>query len=292
MSNPSLENSALQRHRAYRKRKQREERALRLQQDRVQRSRDRIEKLKPLTHAMRLALGPRPPSPRKLKVHYTKVSHQLADTLAALGEAELLDKLDHLDDDATIAHYHRQGDDPGEAPILLACAKQMIRVDPANAQQLAKLVRESVEEPGLIKIWDWVYILLDGLAGQQRLVWKGSSGEATPPTGQERPPEKSQTIHRDGPEAPHWLRWNNERIRIGKGRARLSWLLLNYFWERDSSAYEDLQGPGKPWPDPVSDSAIATAVNRFNLAIPSDFQWMLATKNRYVYRQSRQNPAK
>jgi hypothetical protein len=95
----------------------------------------------------------------------------------------------------------------------------------------------------------------------------------------------------DGPEAPHWLWWNDERIRIGIGRSQRSWGLLQYFWRRNSASFEDLCGPDKPWLDSVSDSAIATAVNRFNNDMPSGFPWTLATKNRCVYRRSRQNPA-
>jgi hypothetical protein len=66
---------------------------------------------------------------------------------------------------------------------------------------------------------------------------------------------------------------------------------LEYFWERDSATYEDLQGEGKPWSDPVTDSAVATAVTRFKNDIPQGFPWILGTKNRCVYKKSRQNPA-
>src|SRR5262249_7231754 len=97
--------------------------------------------------------------------------------------------------------------------------------------------------------------------------------------------------HPDGPEAPHWLWWNDERIRIGSGRSQRSWGLLQYFWGRDSENYEDLFGFGKPWLDSVSDSAVATAVNRFNSDMPFGFPWILATKNRCVYKKPRQNPA-
>jgi hypothetical protein len=120
---------------------------------------------------------------------------------------------------------------------------------------------------------------------------------ASCPDGQEQADDDSDTDlqatprHPDGPEAPHWLWWNDERIRIGIGRSQRSWGLLQFFWGRDSASFEDLCGPGKPWLDSVSDSAIATAVNRFNNDMPSRFPWMLATKNRCVYKQSRQNPA-
>jgi hypothetical protein len=97
--------------------------------------------------------------------------------------------------------------------------------------------------------------------------------------------------HPNGPEAPHWLWWNDECIRIGIGRSQLCWKLLRFFWQRNWATYEELCGPDKPWLDSVSDSAIATAVNRFKNAMPDGFLWILATKDRCVYKQSRQNPA-
>lgn len=96
----------------------------------------------------------------------------------------------------------------------------------------------------------------------------------------------------DGPEPPHWLQWKKKRYRIGTGRSKLSWRLLNHFWNRDSAAYEDLQGPDKPWLDPVGDSSVATAVNRFNTHLPTGFPWKLTTKDRFVTKQSRENPAR
>jgi len=95
-----------------------------------------------------------------------------------------------------------------------------------------------------------------------------------------------------GPEAPHFLRWNGQRLKIGKGRSKLSWLLLRFFWQRDSANYEDLQGHDKPWLDPVNDSTVVTAVTRFNNDMPDRFPWRLRTKNRTVYKESRENLAK
>lgn len=94
----------------------------------------------------------------------------------------------------------------------------------------------------------------------------------------------------DGPVPPHWLRWHGELLQVGSRRSRLSWKLLHHFWRRNSAAYEDLQGPDLPWPDPVTDSAVATAVNRFNNDVPNDFPWKLATKERSVVKESRRNP--
>jgi hypothetical protein len=97
--------------------------------------------------------------------------------------------------------------------------------------------------------------------------------------------------HPDGPEPPHWLWWKHKRYQIGSGRSALSWRLLDYFWNRDSARFEDLQGAGMPWSDPVNDSTIGTAVNRFANALPPGFPWTLATKNRCVFKESRQNPS-
>jgi hypothetical protein len=108
--------------------------------------------------------------------------------------------------------------------------------------------------------------------------------------GQEESHGNPPVPHPDGPEPPHWLWFGNVRHRIGTGRSRLSWQLLNHFWTRDSAAYEDLQGLGMPWSDPVTDSAIATAVNRFNNEMPTGFPWKLTTKNRCVAKESRENP--
>src|SRR5262249_7906852 len=69
--------------------------------------------------------------------------------------------------------------------------------------------------------------------------------------------QQGPTRRPDGPDPPLWFWWKGRRHRIGKKRSRLSWLLLDYFWNRDSSTYEDLQGPGLPWSDPVSDTAVS-----------------------------------
>jgi hypothetical protein len=125
-------------------------------------------------------------------------------------------------------------------------------------------------------------------AGRQRS--ESAAGETPPATLTTLP--ITLTNHPDGPEAPHWLWLKNQRYQIGKKRSRISWVLLLYFWNRESATYEDLQGPGKPWPDPVTDSAVSTAANRFNTEMPSGFPWKLVTKGRCVARESRENPAK
>jgi hypothetical protein len=119
--------------------------------------------------------------PHELEQHYQRISDQLADTLAALRAAGRLERLDQIDERATMANFRQQKDDPEEIPLLYAYAKQILRVDPADRDHLAKLVRQTVEEPGLIKAWDWLYILLGGLLGRLKLAWKQGPGEVTAP---------------------------------------------------------------------------------------------------------------
>jgi hypothetical protein len=159
-----------------------EEHVRRAAQKHLARCRRAIDGLKPSTHAMRLALGPSPPAAEELQEHYDKVTSLLADALAALREADLLTRLDQLDEAATLAHYRQQRDDPQEAQIAYAHAKQIIGADPADRQRLTQLVRDTTEEPGLRLAWDWVYILLDGLTGQQHVAWKQEAGQPMPPT--------------------------------------------------------------------------------------------------------------
>jgi hypothetical protein len=86
-------------------------------------------------------------------------------------------------------------------------------------------------------------------------------------------------LHR-GPEPPYFLRWSDGektwKIQIGNGPGNRSWKLLEYFWTRDTASYTELQGEGKPWENPVTDSGISSAVNRFNNEPwPPDFPWRL-----------------
>jgi hypothetical protein len=103
-------------------------------------------------------------------------------------------------------------------------------------------------------------------------------------------PEASTTP--DGPQSPHWLWLGGVRYRIGRGRAKMSWALLDIFWLQDVAGYDDLQGAGRPWPDPVEDATIATAVTRFNNEMPLGFPWKLRTKNRHITKEFPENPAK
>jgi len=103
---------------------------------------------------------------------------------------------------------------------------------------------------------------------------------------------EAATVSPDGPEPPNWLRWKGKRHRIGSLRSKRSWSLLCFFWNRDSATFQELVGPGKPWPDPVSESAKISAVNRFNNDLPSGFPWRLRTANFCVEKESQENPAK
>jgi hypothetical protein len=85
----------------------------------------------------------------------------------------------------------------------------------------------------------------------------------------------------NGPKPPYWLLWKDQdnqllKFKIGHRRFNLTWRLLKYFWDCDAASFDELQGPGKPWPNPVSVSTISTAINRFkNENWPHDFPWKL-----------------
>jgi hypothetical protein len=106
-----------------------------------------------------------------------------------------------------------------------------------------------------------------------------------------REANKAQTSP-DGPMPPNWLWWKGQKLRIGTPKSKLSWLLLSYFWNRDSATFQELEGPGKPWPDPVSESAKMSAVTRFNNDLPAGFPWRLRTANFCVEKVLRENPPK
>jgi hypothetical protein len=96
--------------------------------------------------------------------------------------------------------------------------------------------------------------------------------------------QETSTPHPDGPEAPHWMWLTGIRHRIESPQA---WKLLNFFWNRDAATFDELSGPepGKIWPDPVQDSALTSAANRFQNAMPSGFPFKLRVKNRTLYRE-------
>src|SRR5262249_16336425 len=87
-------------------------------------------------------------------------------------------------------------------------------------------------------------------------------------------------LHADGPEAPRWLWWQDQRQDIAGDRGRLLFDLLQFMWDRDSATFDDLTGPGKPWPQrPSNDSAYSTTVNRLNIRLPSALPWKLGIQN-------------
>jgi hypothetical protein len=86
-----------------------------------------------------------------------------------------------LDEAGTLAHYRQaHDDDPQENQLAYAWARQVIEMDPSDRKCLSQVVQEALE-PGLRKGWNWLYILLDGLTGQQRVVWKQKPGKRTTP---------------------------------------------------------------------------------------------------------------
>jgi hypothetical protein len=134
----------------------------------------------------------------------------------------------------------------------------------------------------------------DSKVSRKRTIRNTRSGESRleklPPTTPVSLASENSPQHPDGPEPPHWLWLKGVCHRIGKGRSQRSWTLLNYFWQHDNATFENLYGPGKLWPDPVSDSAISSAINRFNTQMPAGLTWKLIIKNRIVSKESRENP--
>jgi hypothetical protein len=192
MSNTRPGESLRQQAGRHRERKEAEERTRRTEQEGLNRCRRAIETLGESVYALRCSLDPfeSPPTEAELEEHYSKVTPLLGEALSVLREANVLSKLEQLDEPGTLALYRRQGDDPQATQIAYAHAKQMIEADPADRQQLAQLVRDAAEEPGLRRAWDWVSILLCGLTGQQRLGWKQEPSERNVPNPQ--PPLASE----------------------------------------------------------------------------------------------------
>lgn len=114
--------------------------------------------------------------------------------------------------------------------------------------------------------------------------------ETPPPDGVHRPESLSGSPRPDGPVPPRALWLNGRQFTIGTHRSHRSWLLLAYFWNRSSATYEELQDfssnspgvPETPWSTPVGDSAVASAVNRFNNEVPRELPWRLRTESRCV----------
>jgi hypothetical protein len=113
------------------------------------------------------------------------------------------------------------------------------------------------------------------------------AGEAASPAD----PAAATVPPADGPEAPNYLWLGGTRYPIGNPRSRRSWQLLEYFWTRTSETYDNLQGPTGIWQDCVTDSAIASAVNRFNNDMPAELPWKLTTHHHRVVKNSCEIPA-
>jgi hypothetical protein len=183
ISYPSRTKSLLERAQRFQERKQTEARLRRTEEERLIRCCRAIEALKKATYAMRCAidLANAPPSATEMQEHNRVVAPLLADVLTALDDADLRQRLKQLDETATLAHYRQARDDPQESQLAYAYARQIIATKPTDRKRLAHLVQHALN-PGLWKAWDWVYILLDGLSGQQKLVWKQKPAEGTIPT--------------------------------------------------------------------------------------------------------------
>lgn len=91
--------------------------------------------------------------------------------------------------------------------------------------------------------------------------------------------------HPDGPEDPYWLWWNSKRHKVGSNRARRTYDLLTFFWNRESATFQELTGPGKPWTEAVQDHAFSNAASNFNNDMPRGFPWRLRTGGRRMFKE-------
>jgi hypothetical protein len=158
-------------------------RARRFQHKRLERFRQVNRARSDATRDLLSLLDPfnQPPSAAKLKVQVDQVMLLLAETLAALREADLLKELEKVGEPATLAHYRQVGDNPKENRINYEYAQEMIKTDPTDRLRLAQLVWAAVEEPGLRRAWEWVAIQLNRLADDLSLIKKDPVG--TTPLG-------------------------------------------------------------------------------------------------------------
>jgi hypothetical protein len=220
--------------RRWRERKEAQERERRTKQELVNRCGDAVKELNQAVYAMRRSLES-PPTAAELEQHYRKVVSLLAEAQALIREANLLRKLEEVDDAGTLAHYRQQRDDPEETQLAYAHARLIIEADPADRQRLRELVQDAVEEPGLRRTWDWVSNLLYGLTGQQKLVWQSererpnspssliSEAKGSPESGVSQQSERQtfasaeERYYLAGTEAPMAAATSSPIIREGKG---------------------------------------------------------------------------
>jgi hypothetical protein len=121
------------------------------------------------------------------------------------------------------------------------------------------------------------------------------NARAVSPSPAVSPPgvDVEDTPHADGPEPPYWFWWQAKRVRIGRGKSRRPWQLLDYMWGRSHATFQELCGPGKPWEDPVSDATFSTTANRVNNDLPVAYPRRLAVQNSCViWKELPQNHAR
>jgi hypothetical protein len=186
MTDTSCDDSLLDLARRLRKQRAAAARGCQLEQEQLDRFRKAVEARGDAVRALLWALDSSTPlSATELEPHCRRVTTLLAAALAALRETGLQTKLGRLDEDATLAHYRQRGQDPQLVQVAYRYARQVIETDPDDHERLTRLVRGAVDEPGLREAWQWISILLNGLAGDQRLVWQAA--ETTAPLSPETP---------------------------------------------------------------------------------------------------------
>lgn len=168
-----------------RKRRQAEEEnrvlALREQQQ-LEHCRAAIEALEAVTRPLRQSLDPHgsPPSPGELHTACEHATSRLFDVLVALRDADLLSHIPDLDQSRLKALYPQLRQQVDSSDDAFQVAMDILLTDPGKRKRLRTLVRDVVEEPGLRAAWDWLYVILNGLTGEQIVAWKGDQGTSAP----------------------------------------------------------------------------------------------------------------
>jgi hypothetical protein len=89
----------------------------------------------------------------------------------------------------------------------------------------------------------------------------------------------------NGPEGGRWVRWMGKRCPIPKG---IVYRMVDYFWNRDSATYDELEGP--VFENPVAPQTIRSWVNKVNTSLmPIGVPWRLSadSNTRHVTKQPR-----
>jgi hypothetical protein len=147
----------------------------------------------------------------------------LADVLQELRSSGVLRKLEEVDDAATLAHYRQEREDPELRRISYEYSKKIIETDSDDRQRLEEFVRDVEEERGLWGTWDWMIILLNGLIGQQRLVFKTKQAREKPSdtrVAEGMTPKRGGKQVQPRPFVDHFKRlaWDWREIADGRGR--------------------------------------------------------------------------